>query len=358
MRHRRLVVLVLVAGLLAAGCRVQADVVVTVEEEGTGEVVVTVTLDQEAADRIPDLAAQLEADDLADGGWTVSPVEDAPGGGVVVSASKRYGSPDQLASVLAEVAGEDGPFARLALERSHAWAETEWTLTGEVDVTGGVVGFSDDELAELLGGEPLGYDLDALAAELGRPLDELVEWSLRADFVEASTLQVEPPGVHEPRSQPEPGQVARWSGTFADEAPTPVSATATRVDGTTRLLAAVAALALLLLFALLLFRAVRSRRRRSRLRREQAEAAAASVGEPARAGVEGTSVRALPDDPPTDELPVVTPPGDEDLQAAPTGPSASPGASGEGPSAAEPVVDDHLEHPAEPSAAPEGTEDD
>ena len=40
------------------------------------------------------------------------------------------------------------------------------------------ISFSDDELAALLGGQPLGYDLEALGEELGQPVDELVDWSL------------------------------------------------------------------------------------------------------------------------------------------------------------------------------------
>jgi hypothetical protein len=358
--RRRLAALALVAGVLAAGCRVQADVAITVEEEGTGEVVVAVTLDQEAAERIPDLATQMEDTDLTDAGWTVSEVEATPDGGATVSASKPYGSPEQLGAVLAEVSGEDGPFAELGLERTHELAETEWVLSGEVDATGGVQAFSDDELAALLGGQPLGYDLDALGQELGQPVDELVEWSLTADFTEADTVAIEPPGQPESDSNLGPGEMARWTGSFADDEPTTVAATASRVDTTTRILAAVAALALFLLVVLLLFRLVRRRRRRKRERREQAEAAAATVGQPARAGLEGTSVRPLAADPPTTELPVVTPPADAAPAPPPTpsSPPSLPSPPSEGSGGHD--TDDDLLYEDDPDPAPvdEDVEDD
>ena len=327
--RRRLAALALVAGLLAAGCRVQTDVGITVDEQGTGEVSVTVTLDQEAADRIPDLATQLEATDLTEAGWMLTGPEAGPDGGQVVSATKPYGSPEQLGAVLAEISGVDGPFADLGLERTHSAAETEWALSGQVDATEGVTTFSDDELAELLGGQPLGYDLEALGQELGQPVDELVGWSLTADFTEADTVAIEPPGQSETDSNLGPGEMASWSGSFADAEPVPVEATASRVDITTRLLVAVAAFAAFLLVVLLLFRLIRRRRRRKRGRGEQAAEAAVSVGVPAPAGIVGTSVRPLSDDPPTSELPVVTlpdaePDPDEHEPEPPPAPASPP----------------------------------
>ena len=133
-----------------------------------------------------------------------------------------------------------------------------------------MLAFSDDELAELLGGQPLGYDLDALAEQLGQPVEELVDWTLGVDFVEADTITIEPPGT-EGDSNLGPGEQASWSGSFADAEPVPVDATASRTDTTTRILAAVAAVALFLLVVLLVSRLVRRRRRRKRERKAQAE---------------------------------------------------------------------------------------
>ncbi|MET0489938.1 MAG: hypothetical protein ABW143_06875, partial [Acidimicrobiales bacterium] len=59
---------------------------VEVAEDGSGTVTVEVVLDQEAADRVPDLAAQLRVRDLRQTGWEITGPEPADGGGVVITA--------------------------------------------------------------------------------------------------------------------------------------------------------------------------------------------------------------------------------------------------------------------------------
>jgi hypothetical protein len=259
--HRLLAagLLLLVVGLSA--CQIDGQVNVTVEDDGSGVVEVVVTLDQEAAERIPELADQLRAGDLKEQGWEITGPEAVEGqpGAVAVTATKPFASPEQLTAVMDEIGGADGLFPGFELTRTHTFAEVEHEITGTIDTTGGLESLSDEELTELLGGQPLGFDLAVLEQDLGAPPASLVDLSLAVtlpgDEVTAST-----PGEVS-------GRTTTWTAGFDDTEPVAVEATSSTTDSTIRILAGVAAGALLLLGLLLLFRLVRRRIRRRRERR-------------------------------------------------------------------------------------------
>ncbi|HYF47011.1 MAG TPA: hypothetical protein VD926_12415, partial [Acidimicrobiales bacterium] len=105
--------------LLATGCRVDATTRVEVADDGSGTVTVEVVLDQEAADRIPDLEEQLRVRDLRRTGWTITGPEPVDGGGVTITATKPFGDPDQLADVLDQLGGNRGPIRDPELARNR-----------------------------------------------------------------------------------------------------------------------------------------------------------------------------------------------------------------------------------------------
>jgi hypothetical protein len=162
--------------LLATGCRVDATTRVEVAEDGSGTVTVEVVLDQEAADRVPDLAGQLRIRDLRRTGWTVTGPE-ATDGGVTITATKPFADPDQLADVLAEVGGRRGPVVDASLERNRGFGTTSYDFEGTLDLSRGMATFSDRQLTQLLDGFPIGQDEAALEAELGAPLSDLTSFS-------------------------------------------------------------------------------------------------------------------------------------------------------------------------------------
>ena len=162
--------------LLAAGCRVDTTARVVVNEDGSGTVTVEVVLDQEAADRIPDLAEQLRIRDLRRTGWTVTGPE-TTAAGVTITASKDFFEPDQLATVLAEIGGRRGPVLDASLERERSFGTTSYEFTGTLDLSRGIATFSDRPLTQLLDGFPVGQDVEALEEELGAPLSELTSFT-------------------------------------------------------------------------------------------------------------------------------------------------------------------------------------
>src|SRR5215211_1993508 len=168
---RRLLLLLAAVLVLPTGCRVDATTTVEVAEDGSGTVTVEVVLDQEAADRVPDLAEQLRVRDLQRTGWTITGPEQTADG-VTIIAAKDFGDPEQLATVLAEVGGDRGPVVDPALDRGRGFGTTSYDFDGTLDLSRGIATFSDRQLTRLLDGFPIGQDDAELEEDLGAPLSE------------------------------------------------------------------------------------------------------------------------------------------------------------------------------------------
>ena len=157
----------LVLGLTA--CQVDIEVGIGFNEDGSGLVTVDVALDQEAVALAPDITSLLLIDDIEDpaSGWSYNDPRIDDQGRTSFSASKPFGSPEQLESVLAEIFGSDEVFRDFTFERATSFAQTDYRVTGVVDLSGGMDLFTDPQLTERLDGEPFGQPVpnldDALA---------------------------------------------------------------------------------------------------------------------------------------------------------------------------------------------------
>jgi hypothetical protein len=241
---------VVIAVLVATGCRTDVLVRLDVDEDGSGTVSVGVGLDDEAAGRIPDLADQLRVDDLEQAGWTVAGPAEEDDGRTWVRASKPYASPEEASAVLSEVAGADGPFRAFTVARERSLARTELSVEGTVDLSGGLDAFSDPALAERLGGLPFGQELSDLLGDTapGDAVKVTVAVGLPGD-VQAGGATDQAPGV------------AVWDVPLGGR-PVTVSATGSELRTATVAWLAVAALAALALVVVLAARVVAGARYR------------------------------------------------------------------------------------------------
>jgi len=185
-RRLRLIIFALLA-LILSSCEVALDVDINVESRGSGTVQVTVTLDEEAAERVPNLEAELRTADLARAGWTIDG-PDLEDNNVIITARKRFDSAVQL--------------------------------QGVVDLRDGEQLFGDDELLELLDGNVFAEPLEDLLD--GVSLDTAVPVRVSANL----------PGEGEGTSASE----AVWSPRFDDEDATQVSLTTVEDQFLARLL--------------------------------------------------------------------------------------------------------------------------
>jgi len=195
-------VLGILAALTAAACRTDVDVLVAVDPDGSGRVTVTADLDADAAAQLGD-PSRLVLTDLTDAGWDVDGPT-ARKGGLRVVAVRRFSSPEELSAVLDEVGGAKGVFSDTSLVLGNGLLSDSTEFRTRLHLTGDPAQFSDEQLAQVLGGLPLGRTPEELAAE-------------GFDSADAATLTVRvalPDGVDESNGRITKG-VARWSAPLA-----------------------------------------------------------------------------------------------------------------------------------------------
>lgn len=250
--------------LVLSGCRASVDVVARVQEDGSGTVEATATLDAQTAAALLDLdldTSGMPLSDLSQAGWVVqAPVVDGAGN-TVIKASKEFGTPEQFAEVMAELSGSGpesgGVYRGFTLTRTRRFARVDFELAGQLDTSQGLDSFSDPELDAALGrkvsaiaADPYGVDPRTIAVSF--------------DVVLPGTLQSSSPGgvVKEGEDTTE----VAWQSTMADGDTTDlalVSVTRQVVPRALRGLAVLTGvLAVLILFARILRIVLPDRRRR------------------------------------------------------------------------------------------------
>lgn len=165
------------------------EVGVDVARDGSGQVLVAVELDPEAAGRITDLADQLRVDDLKVAGWDVDGPRRQPDGSTTVRASKSFATPEGADEVLNEISGADGPFRGFELERQPSFLATNYAFVGEVDLTAGLEGFGDEELRRRLEGSGVGLGTAELEQLAGAGIEETFGFEVRTRLPGSITAQ-------------------------------------------------------------------------------------------------------------------------------------------------------------------------
>jgi hypothetical protein len=138
---------------LLAGCRVDTTVEARVHGR-SGEVTACFALDQEALAVLGgdvDLATGAQVADLKKAGWIITGPRRPQAGGAVVEASKRFGRPEELATVVAELSGPAGPLQGFRLERRRSLTRARYRLSGVADLRGGTAATGFENAAGLAG---------------------------------------------------------------------------------------------------------------------------------------------------------------------------------------------------------------
>lgn len=167
MPRRLLPVVVALLAWVTTACHVTLAAGVDVARDGSGRVTAGVGLDGEALQEVGDLAAALSVDDLRQAGWQVEGPRREDDGLTWVRASKPFADPDQAAAAVAELNGPEGPFRDFRVVRSRSLLRSRTVFTGTLDLSRGLAGLSDPDLAAALGDVDLALDLEGLRRRFG-----------------------------------------------------------------------------------------------------------------------------------------------------------------------------------------------
>jgi hypothetical protein len=191
---RRLLVVV-VACLLLAGCKVDTSLTINVHDDGSGSVRVRVALDADAVQNAQAGGGMLEdrvrLGDLQAAGWTVTPWRRAPDRSATVSLRKNFANAGDLAGVIAELSGKDGPLRRVTLERNRGFLSTEYKVTGAADLSKLTAGIADDpEVVAQLTGQRV--DVAQIDQRLAQQINDAFRLRIRFVFPGGDVTEVRP----------------------------------------------------------------------------------------------------------------------------------------------------------------------
>ena len=156
------------ACLLLASCRVDTGISLEVKPNGSGTVTVTVTADAAVVAAAPTLRTDVRADDLVAAGWKMTGPEETEDKGLTVSFSRGFDTPEEATVLLSQVNGGRGPLKNMVLARTGKNSNSTFTLTGTLEVNGGLEAFADDAAIKLLGGAPYEDQVSNSGLDLGK----------------------------------------------------------------------------------------------------------------------------------------------------------------------------------------------
>jgi len=243
----------LLAALLAwsaSGCQVDLAAGLEVNRDGSGRVSAGVGLDAEAVSQAGDLSSALRVDDLRQAGWTVVGPRRENDGLTWVRATRPFTTAGEATATMAQLTGPEGPFKDFRLTRTRSLMRGRLNFTGVVDLTGGLSGLSDPDLAQRVGEVNLGLDLEGLRRRFGADLAKTVKVEVSAAL----------PGKMTTNAPTRPGGRALWTPEVGQNVRLEASSDALNIPPG---LVAAGAAALLMPLVAVPF-AARRRRRRSR----------------------------------------------------------------------------------------------
>ncbi|MCA1683955.1 MAG: hypothetical protein LC708_02345 [Actinobacteria bacterium] len=173
------ILLALFVVLAGGACQVRVTGGIDVDPDGGGTVRAGLGLDAEALAIVGDVGAALRVDDLRQAGWKIDGPSKEDDGLTWVRVSRPVSDTEEAATALAQLSGPEGPLRDLKITSSRTLLRNRTSLSGAVDLSGGLSGLADADLISKIGGAvPL--DLEGLRKEFGPDLDRVVQVSFEA----------------------------------------------------------------------------------------------------------------------------------------------------------------------------------
>ena len=201
--------------MLLTSCRVDTVTSLSVKANGSGTVSVTVTADSDVYKAAPTLKTDVRNDDLTAAGWNMNGPHETKDGGLTVTFTHGFNTPAEATVLLGQVNGSRGPLKSVVLQRTGKSSNSTFTLTGKLEVNGGLQAFADDAALKLLGGAPYADQVKNSGLDLGK--------AVGIDFT------AELPGKVVSSTGAAKGSVLTWR-VPTDGTPTDIATTTNNVD--------------------------------------------------------------------------------------------------------------------------------
>lgn len=156
--------------VVLSSCRVNTLVTLNVKDNGSGILTVVTTADADVVAQAPGLADDLSFDDARDAGWVVSAPVTTADSGLQVTSSHIFSTPAEATLLMSQLSGEFGPFKEMHLVRTGKDTDSTWTLTGKIEVNGGLDAFADPALLKTVGASPYAATLANSDLDIGQAI--------------------------------------------------------------------------------------------------------------------------------------------------------------------------------------------
>jgi hypothetical protein len=181
--------LIVISALALMGCRLDVEVDVVIEPDGTGVVTVHAVADQELAGKIPGLVEDLRFDDAIAAGWTIDGPTTTDTGSVEITMTHGVSSPEELANVLNSIGP---PFTNMGAARTTVDDQTTNAIDGVLTLPNGFESFADADLVAAVGGLPFGDEFAASATTPAESMSVTFRVALPGELVSTPTgIEVE-----------------------------------------------------------------------------------------------------------------------------------------------------------------------
>ena len=183
------VVILLLGALALVSCRLDVDVSVVMEPDGTGMVTVVAEADAGLVGQVENLAAELVFDDVAEGGWTIDGPTPTDEGGLVATFTHPFRSAQELANVLNSIGP---PLSDVLAGRVTEGEQTANEVRAVLVLPDGFESFADVDLIEAAGGLPFADRF----AETGATPPDAMSFTLRlalpGEVISSTGAEVQP----------------------------------------------------------------------------------------------------------------------------------------------------------------------
>lgn len=154
--------LLALAVVALSACRLDITTTATMDPDGSGELVLTGTVDAEVVAQVPGLANSLSLDDATSAGWVVEAPATNDDGGLAVTIRHPFVSADELTNLLQSLGP---PFVNVSVVRAATDDEIVTTMAGTLSLAAGSFdAFTDTALLQSAGGVPFAAQLAAAGA--------------------------------------------------------------------------------------------------------------------------------------------------------------------------------------------------